>query len=939
MSENPVEPQERASMKLDKERYTISPSGKAEVRLLVSNQGAENNAFILSVQGVPSAWISVTQTVVSLTPGEEKEIMLIIQAPALGKTERGDIQLVFQAASQSHPGKVSEVKAVLTVEDESAPPRIALELANVQLAVAPGSSTTFDIKVKNNGIAPDVLRLSIDGISSGWISTSSPVSQLAPGEEKDIHVTVSPPRDSRSRAGRHSITIQFSSQVTPEQVFSEEAILTIGAFLEFESELQPKGGLEAKQNAQLEVANKGNFSETFQIDWQSEEDILAFELIQEGEDEQEVFTEIQAHTVKVEPGSRQPTQFRASLHKRPLIGGSKSYPFQVNVRSSQETAVDQPVKHNSEITERGIIPIWVIPLVLVLCVALAWFGVFIYNRMQDDTPPAVEDTSWTRIQEAGVLRVATAADYPPFSYHNENYAIDGFDPALIRDIGKVLGVGVAISDYAFDGLGNTLRSGQVDVVIAAISVTDERSEQFDFSNIYYVGEDGILAINDSPINQIINPGQMAGQRVGVQRRSVYESWAKDVLVGGGIIAQNQLFSYDKPEHAIADLRRGRLDLVIMDLQPATLALSDGDLKLVGKGLNQQRLAITVPPGANALRGKINEGLLTLQNQGRVNQLIQIYLGLRPEDIIPPPTPEPTPVVTATPLPTATSDPTPESCIDAMEFLGHLNYDDKDLTNFPLVDPGEAFQKGWRINNTGTCTWNSTYFIKYVEGSDPAAHMGGQPTAIKGAVEPGQTYEMYVDLVAPAVPGKYVGYWQMHSPDNKAFGQTVWVAVQVRVPEPAATPTPEPTATDVPPEPTATVEPGADLRDTTWILEGYLVNIEDDELTVPIPDLNVSMVLREDGNLEINAGCNTFSGRYVTDGVQIVFKDLLGTNLLCNEPEGVMDQEAAILFLLDRIEEYRINDVGRLELIRFVREGLQRVEKVLLLFSDLRIEPR
>jgi len=120
---------------------------------------------------------------------------------------------------------------------------------------------------------------------------------------------------------------------------------------------------------------------------------------------------------------------------------------------------------------------------------------------------------------------------------------------------------------------------------------------------------------------------MAGQRVGVQKKSVYESWASDVLIGSGIIDKNQLFSYAKPEHAIDDMRRDRLDLVMMDLQPATLALSEGDLKLVGKGLNQQRLAIAMPPGANALRSKINAALLTLQNQGRVNQLIQIHLGM------------------------------------------------------------------------------------------------------------------------------------------------------------------------------------------------------------------------------------------------------------------------------------------------------------------------
>jgi uncharacterized membrane protein len=74
MSENTIEPQEYAELKLDKERYTLTPSGKAVVKLLLNNHGPEDDVFKLSVQGVPPAWITVTETVISLAQGEEKEI-------------------------------------------------------------------------------------------------------------------------------------------------------------------------------------------------------------------------------------------------------------------------------------------------------------------------------------------------------------------------------------------------------------------------------------------------------------------------------------------------------------------------------------------------------------------------------------------------------------------------------------------------------------------------------------------------------------------------------------------------------------------------------------------------------------------------------------------------------------------------------------------------
>jgi len=592
------------------------------------------------------------------------------------------------------------------------------------------------------------------------------------------------------------------------------------------------------------------------------------------------------------------------------------------------------------------IPIWVWVVGVLLCVALV-AGAFLFFKRTS----VAEDDSWEKVQAAGVLRVATSADYPPFSYSNQDFVIDGFDPALIREIGNKLGVQVQITDYAFEGLAAALETGQADVAIAAISMTPERGAVVDFSNVYYVGKDGILARADSGIERIDQIPQFGGKRVGVQRNSIYQSWAQKYLVGYQVIPQDMLFAYAEPEHAVNDLKLGRLDVVIMDLQPAVQALADPALKLVGEGLNQQLLAVALPKGADTLRAQIDQALLVLQNEGRVTQLAQTYLGLRPEDVIPPPTPE----------------PTEAPCVDAMQFVDDLNYDDQDRTDFPVLDPGKAFQKGWRIKNTGTCEWSNAYFIKYVHGSDPAAQMGGQPTIIKNVVKPGQTYDMFVDLFAPKLAGKYVGYWQMHNANGVPFGQTIWVAIEVRdtspgEPTPTATveasatppipPSPVPTATNVPPTavpptavpPTAvppepTEEPGSDLLDVTWVLEEYRVEIEDKELTKPIPDIDLNLNFDQEGRFTSFAGCNTFSGRYVTDGVQIIFKDFLGTSLACDQPAGLMEQEARYLQWLERIEEYRLDqDKQHLEFIVYVIENNQRVEKVLLRFYDLRVGP-
>jgi len=182
------------------------------------------------------------------------------------------------------------------------------------------------------------------------------------------------------------------------------------------------------------------------------------------------------------------------------------------------------------------------------------------------------------------------------------------------------------------------------------------------------------------------------------------------------------------------------------------------------------------------------------------------------------------------------------------------------------------------------------------------------------------------------------------PTPTATPQTTGTPTATATPQNTPTPTdeaiPTPTATGAPPEPTATEEapeptdePGADLRDTTWVLEGYRADIEDDELTDSIAGATVNLIFREGGIFDGNTGCNAFSGRYVTDGTNIALQGITATQTNCDQPPGIMDQEAVFLGLLDQAEEYHINQDGELEIIRYVIENDQRVEKIILLFSD------
>lgn len=415
------------------------------------------------------------------------------------------------------------------------------------------------------------------------------------------------------------------------------------------------------------------------------------------------------------------------------------------------------------------------------------------------------DDSWSQVQAAGKIVVGSSLDYPPFSFRDAAFQPDGFDIALMREIAVRLGVQLEIRDMAFDGLAGALAVGQIDAAIAAISVTPEREAVVDFSSVYYVGEEGTLARQDSPISSIVSVQQMAGQRVGVQRGSVYETWLQRSLVDTGLTPAGNLLVYETADAAVRDLVQNRLDLVVLDRQVADEAITAAGVKLVGSGLFPQRYAIAAQQGAQALISQINGALLQLQNEGRLAQLTQQYLGTSTT----PPLPTATPI--APPTATSIAPPTAGPCVNGLRYIDDLNLDDNNMQSPPPMSPGQSFIKGWRVQNSGTCQWTPQFRFIFVSGNVPAASMGGQPTPVNGVVSPGQQYDMFVNLVAPLTPGVYQGIWQMVDQNNVPFGDRVWVGITV----PA-----QPTAT---PQPTQTPSPSINFRvDATNIVQGQCV---------------------------------------------------------------------------------------------------------------------
>ncbi len=418
-----------------------------------------------------------------------------------------------------------------------------------------------------------------------------------------------------------------------------------------------------------------------------------------------------------------------------------------------------------------------------------------------DTPaPTVPGTTdaWSRIQAAGRIVVGVSADYPPFESYDANFQLDGFDVALMKAIGEKLGVEVEFNDFAFDGLFGALQIGQADVAISAISETPARRELVDFSDVYFISHGVALGSDQGNLPAIESAEDLRGLRVAVEGGTVFESWAQDELVTPGIVTEADLHVYTDIEKAVKDVQRGLVDVVLLDLQPAQAFAQAGGVKIVAEEMTYQRFAIALPKGQDALRRAVNQALNTLQGEDLIARLAEQYLETKPQDIVvvptatpEPPTPTPAPNQTPTAAPTAVP---PAGCVDGMAWVADLTYDDKAMKAPATIPSSQPFVKTWRVRNSGTCTWNSAYFLGFDHGNTPGAQMGGQPVYVQGTVAPGATYDFSANLVAPTAPGVHQGFWQMRNGQGKGFGETIWAGI--RVPAPAQ-PTPAPTQTPVP----------------------------------------------------------------------------------------------------------------------------------------------
>ncbi|SIP95265.1 polar amino acid transport system substrate-binding protein [Paenibacillus sp. RU4T] len=232
---------------------------------------------------------------------------------------------------------------------------------------------------------------------------------------------------------------------------------------------------------------------------------------------------------------------------------------------------------------------------------------------------AAENTNAGTEQKTLVL--GTSADYAPYEFHKTvdgKDAIVGFDIEIAKEIAKDMNAKLEIKDMDFDGLLLSLNTDKVDFVISGMTPTEERAKAVDFSKIYYMADQGVLAKkgNEGSFNTL---DDLKGKKIGVQKGSIQEGIAKE-------IEGAKLTSIAKIPELILELNSGRVDALILEKPVAdqyvkaqdTVALTNVKIE---QSADEAGSAIAIKKGNQELVDSINKTIDRLKESGEIDRFV------------------------------------------------------------------------------------------------------------------------------------------------------------------------------------------------------------------------------------------------------------------------------------------------------------------------------
>ena len=222
---------------------------------------------------------------------------------------------------------------------------------------------------------------------------------------------------------------------------------------------------------------------------------------------------------------------------------------------------------------------------------------------------------FTTIEE-GKLIMSTNAAFPPYEMTTDDGGFEGIDVEIAQAIANKLGLELVIDDMDFTAALEAAQSGMSDMVMAGVTVNEERLAVMDFSNTYATGVQVVIVKEGSDVT-LDNLGE---QLIGVQNGTTGWQFCSDEF------GDDHVSAFDNGITAVQALMQDQVDCVVIDQGPAEVFVSENaGLTILETEYAVEDYAIGVAKGNEGLLNAINTALAELQADGTIQSIIDKYI--------------------------------------------------------------------------------------------------------------------------------------------------------------------------------------------------------------------------------------------------------------------------------------------------------------------------
>ena len=218
--------------------------------------------------------------------------------------------------------------------------------------------------------------------------------------------------------------------------------------------------------------------------------------------------------------------------------------------------------------------------------------------------------------ESGKLIMSTNAAFPPYEMVADDGSFEGIDVEIAGAIAKKLGLELVVDDMDFDAALLAVQQGKSDIVMAGVTVNEDRKLVMNFSDTYSKGVQVVIVKEGSDVTL----DNLGDQMIGTQRGTT------GYIYTSGDYGEDHVTAYDNGASAVQALANGQVDCVVIDSAPAQAFVeANPGLTILDTEYTSEDYAIGMSKDNTALLEAINGALKELTEDGTIPAIVEKYI--------------------------------------------------------------------------------------------------------------------------------------------------------------------------------------------------------------------------------------------------------------------------------------------------------------------------